>query len=263
MQSIPAGASPKNCEQCGSQIKAIPSVLAKRSFCSKTCAGAARKTPRTPKRVKLSCARCGAEFEVYPGVARVGNVKYCGKVCRIAEKGARAKRANPMAGRNHTPEARGKMSAASKGRCLMERSARWKGGQFVDSYGYRRVMVATLPPAQQSIALTMAVAKGGTLYVLEHRVVAALARGIPIGRDEVVHHKNGVKTDNRPENLEVVPRAGHSKEHRLVEKELALLRVEAARLRAENEILRAQVADLKLKKARSPKSEVASLSLFS
>lgn len=40
-----------------------------------------------------------------------------------------------------------------------------------------------------------------------HRLKRSLAK------DEVVHHKNGNKTDNRPENLEVMTRAQHMRLH--------------------------------------------------
>lgn len=50
-------------------------------------------------------------------------------------------------------------------------------------------------------------------YVAEHRLVAEKMIGRFLKDDEVVHHINRIKTDNREENLQVMTKSEHIKLH--------------------------------------------------
>ena len=77
----------------------------------------------------------------------------------------------------------------------MEKNPNWKGGRK-KFYGY--IQIRTEP----------------NKYEFEHRLVAEKTIGRKLLKREVVHHINGIKDDNRPENLVVLKnRAEHSKVH--------------------------------------------------
>lgn len=44
---------------------------------------------------------------------------------------------------------------------------------------------------------------GKTGHILEHKYIMSQHLGRPILKEETIHHKNGIKTDNRIENLEL------------------------------------------------------------
>lgn len=75
-------------------------------------------------------------------------------------------------------------------------------GKFRSRYGYIYSKCPNHPRA------------GRLGYVLEHILVAEQSLGRLLVGDEVVHHKNGKRDDNRPENLEVLEStSAHQKLH--------------------------------------------------
>jgi hypothetical protein len=73
----------------------------------------------------------------------------------------------------------------------------WKGGRIVNKDGYIEIYCLNHPNARKH-----------TRYILEHRLVMEKHLGRHLTRSEVVHHKNGVKDDNRIENLELFENNG-------------------------------------------------------
>ena len=72
----------------------------------------------------------------------------------------------------------------------------WKGGRRKDTRGY---VVVNIQPDSPYYS----VAYRGE--ILEHRLVMAQYLGRCLNSWEVIHHKNGIKDDNRLENLELLP----------------------------------------------------------
>ena len=56
-------------------------------------------------------------------------------------------------------------------------------------------------------------AKGPDGWTVEHRLIMAIHLGRPLTADEVVHHRNGDRTDNRLENLMLMTRREHALFH--------------------------------------------------
>lgn len=74
----------------------------------------------------------------------------------------------------------------------------WKNGRSKVTGGYIKILMREHPDARTDG------------YVLEHRLVMEKILGRRLKLIEEVHHKNGIKDDNSPENLELVLKYKHN-----------------------------------------------------
>ena len=116
-----------------------------------------------------TCDRCGKAFLGINRPNRPG--VYCSRSCSTAAV----------------------FSRIPKEQRIRENARRWNGGRMLDQHGY----IMALAPDHHSNATTT------RRYVQEHRLVMEQVLGRNLKRGEQVHHKNGIRTDNRPENLEL------------------------------------------------------------
>lgn len=125
--------------------------------------------------VMLACPECGVEREVHKYYVSVAT--RLKRVCNACRHKA------------HGPKVAGGKNPA------------YKGVPFTDNDGYVRLWLPEHHRADNS----------GRVY--EHIIVAEAAYGGPITAEYHVHHLNGVKDDNRPENLEVLLAGDHHRQH--------------------------------------------------
>lgn len=198
---------PNQCRFCGQEINE------KRQFCSPACRNryVSRKMKET--RTYLRCLYCGKEFYRRPSEVAKGSVKYCSRACAnayVKEHGRPDKKvANRVCkncGKEFTiPNCWLKKFANAGQYCSMvcwhevqrkrggafggSKRATWGNGNgvYIDSHGY----IHEYDPQRRK-------------FVRQHRLVMERKLGRHLEKGESVHHKNGKRDDNTPDNLELI-----------------------------------------------------------
>lgn len=178
------------CGQCAMTYWKRADRVREPDFCDLQC----RKKYHAEQRMKLgkNCLVCGSFFIPRAAQLRNGAGKYCSHPCFNSISGAHL--------HSETGEANRLASWISKGNRERQQSLTGPAnpgflGRKIDA-GYVWVWVDSIG------------------YIQEHRLVAEKMLGRTLTRDEVVHHRNEIRSDNRPENLCVMTRAEHIREHR-------------------------------------------------
>jgi hypothetical protein len=135
---------------------------------------------------KIACALCGLEcsMQVSASHLRAAHNMTTKEYRALGHKTLSPAR---LAQLRNSPVARGEVR-----RLYGKDHWNWKGGHVARS-GYRII------------------SKRGKTNLYEHRVVAAEMLGRPLKPGEVVHHIDGNRTNNSPENLAVMKRGEHDK----------------------------------------------------
>ncbi len=112
-----------------------------------------------------------------------------------------------------------------------ENNPMWKDGRYKTMQGYIDIR---LFPSDPFYAMT----SKRWHYCREHRYVMAKSLGRCLTTQEAVHHLNGIKDDNRLENLELISPANHRRQtmfchNCLLHKQIKLLRERIKALESE------------------------------
>jgi hypothetical protein len=145
-------------------------------------------TPWNKSEITITCPTCNKEFKATPSNIKRNGDKFCSPECyhvsRIGKVGG-------MAGKKHSESTKKKMREARERRGYVYKTC-------ITRDGYKMIRVPNHPYRT----------KQG--YVKEHKLVMEKIIGRYILPQEIVHHINGIKDDNRPENLKLF---ANSSEH--------------------------------------------------
>lgn len=195
------------CGACGKGLSFYPSQPQR--FCSRACDIQWRRLtnqPRKPRRgTTTPCETCGAPVYANASQRAKGQGRFCSRNCHnIGQTKAKPRTCRVCGGEMRRPPSQEHITVCSR---LCEANGRIRrpldrihNGRpaKLDNYGY----VMLWEPDHPNKTL-----KG---WQYEHRLVVEKALGRYLTTQEQVDHINGIKNDNRPENLQVLTIHEHS-----------------------------------------------------